>query len=84
MKRTAIREAVAVLSSIKLETTVSELQSNAVDHSDPSCCSVILRVVDDPTTPRGAAVGVIDVRQGRGIGIAVAAAVTRLIAAGSP
>jgi len=98
MKNAMIREAVAVFDDPgKLETAVSELQSNGIDRSDlsflahaslanPSLANPVpddsRRLADDPNTPREPAVTDPDIRQARVLGTGLAAAVAGLIAAG--
>jgi len=88
-----IREAVAVFDDpAKLESAVSELQSNGVDRADlsllahPSLAESppgnSRRLADDPGTPRESAITDTDLRQGRVLGTSLAAAVAALAGAG--
>jgi hypothetical protein len=93
MKIATIRETVAAFDDPeKLESAVSELQSNGIDRSDlsflahPSLAERLpgnsMRLADDPAAPREAAVTDTDLRQGRVLGTSLAATIAALAAAG--
>jgi len=93
MRIATIREAVAAFDDPeKLESAVSELQSNGIDRSDlsflahPSLAERLpgnsMRLADDPAAPREAAVTDTDLRQGRVLGTSLAATIAALAAAG--
>jgi len=93
MDKPTIREAVAVFDDAeRLETAVSDLQSNGIDRSDLSVLAHaslaerragdLYRVAEDPTTMREPVVSATDLRQGRILGTSLAATVAGLAAAG--
>jgi hypothetical protein len=93
MDAPTIREAVALFDDAeRLESAVSELQSNGVDRSElsllantelaeRSLCD-IRRDAEDPRTPREPVVSDTDLRQGRVLGTSLAATIAALAAAG--
>ena len=93
MKTATVREAVAVFDDPdRLESAVSDLQSNGIDRSNlsllahPSLAEGLPArsqdVADDPATPRESAVTDTDIRQGRVLGTSLAATIAALAAAG--
>ena len=93
MEQSTIREAVAVFNDAeKLESAVSELQSNGIDRSELSFLahdlaagrvpSDLRRAADDPGTPRDPVVSDTDLRQGRVLGTGLAATIAAFAAAG--
>jgi hypothetical protein len=93
MEQSTIREAVAVFDDAgKLESAVSELQSNGIDrselsflaHTSPGGClpGDLRRAADDPATPRESVVSDTDLRQGRVLGTGLAATIAAFAAAG--
>jgi hypothetical protein len=93
MKTATIREAVAVFDDAeKLESAVSDLQSSGIDRSNlsllahPSLAQSppgdSQRLADDPAAPRESAVTDTDLRQGRVLGVGLAASIAALVAAG--
>jgi hypothetical protein len=93
MKTATKREAVAVFDDPeKLESAISELQSNGIDRSDLSLLAHpppaeslpgnSRRLAEDPATPRESAVTDTDLRQGRVLGTSLAATVAALAGAG--
>src|SRR6266446_5813589 len=93
MEQSTIREAVAVFDDAeKLESAVSELQSNGIDrselsllaHASPGLClpGDFVRAADDPATPREPIVSDTDLRQGRVLGTGLAATIAAFAAAG--
>jgi hypothetical protein len=93
MEQSTIREAVAVFDDAKkLESAVSELQSNGIDRSEMSFLADrsaaaplpgdIRRAADDPATPREPVVSDTDLRQGRVLGTGLAATIAAFAAAG--
>lgn len=93
MEQSTIREAVAVFNDAeKLESAVSELQSNGIDRSELSFLAHNLAAdrvprdlwsaVDDPSTPRDPVVSDTDLRQGRVLGTGLAATIAAFAAAG--
>jgi hypothetical protein len=93
VEQSTIREAVAVFDDAeKLESAVSELQSNGIDRSELSILAHdrpaarlprdIQRAADDPATPRESVVSDTDLRQGRVLGTGLAATIAAFAAAG--
>jgi hypothetical protein len=85
-----IREAIAVFDDAeRLESAVSELQSNGIDRSELSFLAHasrspddLLQAVEDPATPREPVVSDTDLRQGRVLGTGLAATIAAFAAAG--
>jgi hypothetical protein len=93
MEHSTLREAVAVFDDAeKLESAVSELQSNGIDRSELSFLAHssqtghvpnnLRRAADDPATPREPVVSDTDLRQGRVLGTGLAATIAAFAAAG--
>ena len=93
MEHPTIREAVALFDDAdKLESAVSELQSNGTDRSELSFLAhdslaelgsgSLRQAADDPTTLREPVVSGIDLRQGRVLGTDLAATIAAFAAAG--
>jgi hypothetical protein len=93
MDSTAIREVVAVFDHPeRLESAISELQSNGIDRSSLSLLAHALptefppggfmRLAEDPATPREAPVTDTDRRQARVLGTSLAATIAAFAAAG--
>jgi hypothetical protein len=93
VKSATMREVVAVFDDPeKLESAVSELQSNGIDRSNLSLLAHpslterppgnSMRLADDPAAPRENAFTDTDLRQGRVLGTSLAATIAALAAAG--
>ena len=93
MEYPTMREAVALFDSAeKLESAVSELQSNGTDRAELSFLANasltggelgnLRQAADDPTTPRAAVVSDTDLRQERVLGTGLAATIAAFAAAG--